>query len=274
MAIIKWADQSQNARVDEIAASPLDLIIIDRDVADGARVRSYTPVEVGQMEVKPNGDPRLVLSYMSVGEASDWRTYWDPAWDTTPPSWLGPENPNWPGSFQVRYWDAGWQSLLFGSPGAYLDRIIAAGFDGAFLDLVDVYQSSIAAKRADPAGDMIDLVSTISAYAKARDPDFKIVVNNGEELLATPAYLAAIDGINKESLYYGVPGIGIPNDPAMVAYSLSLIKFATDAGKTVLNIEYLTNETTVTDVLSRAQHDGVVTYIADRALATLDQTGT
>ncbi|GEP05499.1 MJ1477/TM1410 family putative glycoside hydrolase [Methylobacterium oxalidis] len=274
MAVSRWADQSQNANPAEIAASPFDLLIIDRDWFDGSAVRSYSASEVTQMETRPGAEPRLMLAYMSVGEASDWRLYWNSAWDTSPPSWLGPENPNWPGSFQVRYWEAGWQALLLGSPGAYLDKILAAGFGGVFLDLVDIYQSGLAAERPDPAADMVALVGRISAYAKARDPNFKIYVNNGEELLLRPAYMAAIDGINKESLFYGVPGPGIANDPAMVSYSLGLLDRASDAGKTVLNIEYVTSETQIADVLARGGSAGIVSYIAERSLATLDQTGT
>src|ERR687894_419359 len=98
--------------------------------------------------------------------------------DDDPPPWLGPENPDWPGNFQVRYWMPGWKALLFD----YLDGILAAGFDGVFLDVVDVYQSRLAdAERADPARDMVELVREMSAYAKRLDPDFRVFVNNAEE---------------------------------------------------------------------------------------------
>ena len=33
-----------------------------------------------------------------------------------------------------------WEEILFGSKDAYLDQIIAAGFDGAFLDVMDAWQ--------------------------------------------------------------------------------------------------------------------------------------
>ena len=35
----------------------------------------------------------------------------------------------------VRYW----QGLIYGTPGAYLDKILVAGFDGAYLDIIDVF---------------------------------------------------------------------------------------------------------------------------------------
>ena len=60
-------------------------------------------------------------------------------WKKKKPSWIAGTNEDW-GSHRVRYWQPQWKHILFGSPDAYLDTILAAGFDGAFLDVVDVYQ--------------------------------------------------------------------------------------------------------------------------------------
>ena len=48
-------------------------------------------------------------------------------------------NDDWEGNYKVRYWTRAWQDLLYGSADGYLDKIIAAGFDGAFLDVIDAY---------------------------------------------------------------------------------------------------------------------------------------
>jgi len=40
----------------------------------------------------------------------------------------------------VKYWDKEWQQIIYGTPGAYLDRILKAGFDGVYLDLVDAFE--------------------------------------------------------------------------------------------------------------------------------------
>ena len=42
----------------------------------------------------------------------------------------------------MRYWEDEWQRLILGSPDpaaerGYLDRVIDAGFDGAYLDIID-----------------------------------------------------------------------------------------------------------------------------------------
>ncbi|MDR3349110.1 MAG: endo alpha-1,4 polygalactosaminidase, partial [Acidaminococcales bacterium] len=126
-------------RHDYIAAlreTNFDLIIID--LFFGAEFLS--PQEVESLKTKKNGGRRLVFSYMSIGEAEDYRYYWQKSWSAQPPGWLERENPYWKGNFVVKYWEREWKDLLFGKPGAYLDLILAQGFDGAFLDIVDGWE--------------------------------------------------------------------------------------------------------------------------------------
>ncbi|WP_460452574.1 endo alpha-1,4 polygalactosaminidase [Alsobacter sp. SYSU BS001988] len=280
MAITSWAIQLQNAQPSEVKASSFDLAVVDRDWFDGAVTRSYSPTEVATMETAANGaGHRDVLAYMSIGQASTWRDYWNPAWDAAPPSWLGASDPNWPGSYSVHYWESGWQNLLFGSPGAYIDRILAAGFNGVFLDTVSIFHQYDNYAFTDGSGAtsaqrMVDLVAQISRYAKSVDPQFEVFVNGAEDLLPNPTFMAAIDGINKESLYYGVPGLGVPNASDMVAYSAGLLDTAFEAGKLVLNIEYLNAEASITDVVTRDSGAHVLPYVTpQQGLNTLDFTG-
>lgn len=41
----------------------------------------------------------------------------------------------------MKYWSRPWRRILYGSADAYLDEIIDAGFDGAFLDVMDAWQT-------------------------------------------------------------------------------------------------------------------------------------
>ncbi|ERJ95831.1 putative cysteine--tRNA ligase [Selenomonas sp. oral taxon 892 str. F0426] len=113
-----------------------DLLIVDLYYGD----RPLSKEETMRLKRKANGGQRLLLSYMSVGEAADYRTYWQPSWTDERPHWLAEPNPEWPGSYKARYWSQEWHDLLYGSPDAYLDKIMAAGFDGAFLDVMDAWQ--------------------------------------------------------------------------------------------------------------------------------------
>jgi cysteinyl-tRNA synthetase len=122
--------------LDDLRDTDHDLLIIDAFYDD----EQLTPQEVGSLRIKANGGKRLVIAYMSIGEAEDYRYYWKDEWGKDPPSWLGGENPDWKGNYKVRYWDPEWQNLIFGNDHSYLDRIMDAGFDGVYLDLIDAYE--------------------------------------------------------------------------------------------------------------------------------------
>ena len=119
-----------------LSQSNYDLLIID-PMYNGELLSA---VELRQLQHKPGGARRLVVAYMSVGEAEDYRPYWQCQWEVLPPEWLETENKDWQGNYKVKYWHPGWQQLLYGSEAAALDQIIRAGFDGVFLDVVDAYQ--------------------------------------------------------------------------------------------------------------------------------------
>lgn len=113
-----------------------DMLIIDLYAGD----HQLTRAEVQKLQYKKNGARRLVIAYMSVGEAEVYRHYWQADWNDNPPSWLDEPNEDWQDNYRVKYWRSEWKHLLYGNPNAYLDQILSSGFDGAFLDVVDVYQ--------------------------------------------------------------------------------------------------------------------------------------
>lgn len=128
---------SKTDYLDALAASRYDVLVIDL-FWDGTE--ALTAAELDLLRAKPQGGSRLLVAYMSVGEAESYRWYWDASWRPGSPSWLGPENPDWPGNYLVRYWEEGWRGILLGGEGSYLDRVLDAGFDGAYLDIVDAFE--------------------------------------------------------------------------------------------------------------------------------------
>jgi cysteinyl-tRNA synthetase, unknown class len=113
-----------------------DAFIIDAFFMD----EPLTAADVAGLKIKPDGGTRLVICYMSIGEAEDYRFYWKADWNRNTPEWLAGENPAWPGNYKVRYWEDSWQSIIYGGTGAYLDRILAAGFSGVYLDIIDAFE--------------------------------------------------------------------------------------------------------------------------------------
>ncbi len=96
--------------------------------------------EVASLKVKKNGKRRMICAYMSVGEAEDYRDYWQESWNQDLPPWVCEVNEKWAGNYKVMYWTKSWRDILFGSRDSYLDKILNAGFDGVYLDVVDAYE--------------------------------------------------------------------------------------------------------------------------------------
>ena len=122
--------------VDTVKLTNYDIIIMDLFHNE----EIYTSNQIDKLKVKQNGGTRLVICYMSIGEAEDYRFYWDPSWDTVNPIWLDSENPHWPGNYKVRYWEQSWQHIIFGNDNSYLKKILDAGFDGVYLDIIDGFE--------------------------------------------------------------------------------------------------------------------------------------
>ena len=122
--------------INAVSSTNYDVIIMDLFHNELA----YTLSEINSLKYKSNGGKRLVICYMSIGEAEDYRYYWNNDWNTNKPSWLDAENPDWKGNYKVKYWETEWQSIIYGSNSSYLKRIIDTGFDGTYLDIIDGFE--------------------------------------------------------------------------------------------------------------------------------------
>lgn len=77
-----WSYQLQNHDLRQLRASTADILVIDDQVGTDSRGRR-TPAPVRQLRTKPDGSRRIVLAYLSIGEAEDYRYYWKPEWIET-----------------------------------------------------------------------------------------------------------------------------------------------------------------------------------------------
>ncbi|MEE8593660.1 MAG: endo alpha-1,4 polygalactosaminidase, partial [Candidatus Bipolaricaulota bacterium] len=127
-----WQFETKASFLDALAGTDYDALILDLEF-DGAPLSAE---EVGMLKVKANAGTRLLLCYVSIGEAENYRGYGDPAWFATPPEWLLEENPEWPCNYPVQYWHPEWREIVFGM----MDAVLSAGFDGVYLDRIDVYE--------------------------------------------------------------------------------------------------------------------------------------
>ena len=58
------------------------------------------------------GGKRIVISYLSIGEAEDYRGYWKKEWSKKWPKWIVKENPDWKGNYIVKYWNSEWKNVI------------------------------------------------------------------------------------------------------------------------------------------------------------------
>lgn len=276
-AVKSWGYQLQDLDIARAATSPFDLLVIDY-TKDGSDETRLTSTEIERMKRKPDGSRRIVLAYVSIGEAESYRPYWDASWKKHRPDWLLRENPEWKENYAVCFWHPGWQDLMCGRPDAYLDRIQAQGFDGLYLDKCDVFEDlerhekKAAAARPDMQRDMVAFVASISRQLKARDPNFLIVMQNAESLVEYADLLAAIDGIAKEELIYGIDAPEKKNAADEIAYAKSCLDRAKANGKAVFVVEYLNARDKTAKAVEQIQSWGFVVYIApkDRDLKRLN----
>jgi cysteinyl-tRNA synthetase, unknown class len=134
-AVDNWGYWLSSFEVAGVAAAPHDLMVVDSEISDGRTFeRDYLPDEVARMRARPDGGARILLAYLSIGEAERYRPYWREDWNETAkkPAWLDKENRRWRGNFAVQFWQGEWQRLIFGTPESHLDRILAQGFDGVY----------------------------------------------------------------------------------------------------------------------------------------------
>lgn len=287
-----------------IGASQYDLAVIDYS-ANGTAAGAFTPTQIAALKASIGG--KVVLAYLSIGEAEDYRFYWELEngsaggdWRARPPAWLGPENPDFPGNFKVRFWDPEWQAIIVANPGghpvlgglpSYLDRIVAAGFDGAFLDIVDAFEffgppgDGGTGERPTAAADMAALVGAIAEHARATVPDFIVCQQNGENLLSPDldipltqeeraALLAAVDHLSLEDVFYQGDA-GENNGFAPLGQRILDADRYRQAGKLVTVIDYLDagqpgyDPAAVDGFFARAGDRGWVAYTGPRALDRL-----
>ncbi len=172
----------------------------------------------------------------------------------------------------VRFGDPEWQRIIFGTPDSYLDRILAAGFDGIFLDRVDAYQD-IADETAGAEDAMTSFVIRLADYARRTKPDFLIVMQNAEELAESKPLVTRLDAMAKEDLMYGHGNSEEANPPPMLRDTLLNLRRAKKQGLKIFALEYVTAPEKVAAVRALSRNEGFVLHLTERLLGTLSLEG-
>jgi len=217
---------------------------------------------------------KLVLAYTNIGEAEAYRGYWNHAWRVGNPAFLlGTDPDGFAQNYPVRVTDPTWRAIVFGTPTSLVDRAIAAGFDGVMLDSLLAYGFASVERNVPHAKHEISaFVQAISHYAKGRKPGFLIVPQNAATLVAEPAFLAAIDGLTQEDLWFAssVRAQGdVAADPAETRATLQQLAPVLAAGKPIFSVDYATSARDAATAYKNASAAGLREYVGVRDLDAL-----
>jgi len=271
--------KTKSSAVAQLKESGRDWIVLDATFADN------TPWEQADLETIRSGKAgRKMVAYLSMGEAEDYRPYWQSEWvsngkrTATAPVWLGIENPDWKGNYQVKYWNADWQKLMLPA----IDDAMAHGFDGVYLDVVDGFETyeqgadGYLDDRMNPETkqtyrrDMVDWVKAIAARARAKNPAALVIPQNGSQLVVHKDFVEVINAQGIEDLFTNGKKLQPASHTDEIHGHLRALALAK---KPVLLIEY--PKTDQGQALSKklAEENGLVWLVTDRQLKTLGESG-
>lgn len=156
-------------------------------------------------------DP-IILAYVDIGQAEEWRWYFGDDWQIGNPYWLVANDPNgWDGNYPVAYWNPVWHNIMY--KGYYgtssVKQTLEDGFDGIYMDWVEAFSDKnvITAARIqgkNPANEMFRLIEGIRDYARNFKSDYLIVAQNAPDLFQEDPtrYVNVIDAIAEEAVWF------------------------------------------------------------------------
>jgi cysteinyl-tRNA synthetase len=256
-----WGIQYQgfnSSSVNNIDNSAVDVAVLGRFDGSG---KEWQSLDITRLAKK-----KWMFSYIAVGQAQTIETYWQSGWKVGNPAWLLSASPTYGGTYEVAYWDADWQSKVF----SVIDRIIANGFDGAFLDQSDPYWNS-----GFPGGASLqnmqrsrDLVCNVYKYVQTKKPGFKVFVNGGGNQIDQfgSSYWNCLDATSGEHLWY--LGTGRPDTTGYPSWTIPVLQRLVAAGKKVFTFDYTTSTSEINTVLTASRSKGFVPTITDASIST------
>ncbi|XP_055346754.1 uncharacterized protein TM_1410-like [Paramacrobiotus metropolitanus] len=189
---------------------------------------------------------KIVLAYLSVGEAEVWLDYWREDWiPGVIPLFLERVNDRFRDRYKIRFWMEEWQEILLN----YMENhILRKGYSGLYLDAVDVYTHFLAeGNRPAAADDMIQLVGRIRRWGQSLNSDLLVFVNNAVELYGNADYVSMVDGLVAQDTWYRD---NIPLRNVDAEHTDTVVRFLRSArndGKPVLAVDYPTETEKICD---------------------------
>jgi len=239
--------QLQDAKYSDLKNLDVDLLIVD-------------DLNLKKSEILDlKNDSKMVLSYLSIGEAEDYRDYWQSNWRVGNPSFIDEENPDWEGNYKVKYWNVEWQNIILNR----VEEIALKEYDGVYLDIIDAYEYYAFMSSIHSAKEMVNFVKKIRDKGRQINPDFLIVPQNAPELYQYEEYRWIIDGFGKEDTWYDDNEV---QDNDEREFALKYLDRAIGDGKFVLAIDYPTQEDKICNFYKNCEEHKFSCTISNRDL--------
>ncbi len=254
----KWFYQLQNydkKSIDKIKSSVNSLWVIDLYKKYN---QQFDLFEI--LDFKRNNN--FIYSYLSIGEAEKYRWYFK---DLSKENILY-ENSKWKGNYIINYWSEEWKNIL----SQYLDKILDAGFDGVYFDVVDVFQRW--PNKKEYAEKMANLIISLSKHAKKRRMNFAINLQNGGEIInfldqeTKSKLIKSIDGLSIEAHYYDY---ATSNPSKYFKEFEDIISYYQTNKIKIYSLEYIINPKHQTDYLEFMKNKNILPLITDKPLKGL-----
>ncbi len=200
--------------IDKLGETSYDMLVVEpgHNLKDEPYDTTYL---VSKLQKKTDGRKRLLVAYVDIGQAEDYRSYWRDDWVAPTETQAGIPNfmitidpDGWSGNYPVAYWNIEWQDIWLSENGI-IRQIANYGFDGVYLDWVEAYdeprvQEAAEAQKINPQQAMLDFIAKIRAIGKQINPNFVVIVQNAPYLLdIDPVYYSSIiDAIATEDTWF------------------------------------------------------------------------
>ncbi|MBI2847407.1 MAG: endo alpha-1,4 polygalactosaminidase [Chloroflexi bacterium] len=276
--------QNEGDNLQKLADSRYDLLVIEqtRSVKSEESYDSKADVTILKGSTNSSGEKKLVVCYIDVGEAESYRWYWQKGWRVGSPEWIvAPDPDGWDENYPVKFWRQEWKNIVK----EYVNRIIEDGYDGIYLDWLEVYSFEPVIRAAKAEGldarmELIRFVRELAEYARDKKPGFLLIAQNASELGGFSEYVEVFDAIAQEAIWY--EGGGDPDtaeqpgdvliDPEDSAEYLANLKAWQRQGKPVFNVEYAQQPAHAQRAYRLGKEQGFKAYVTLRPLDALTST--
>jgi cysteinyl-tRNA synthetase len=308
-----WAYQIQGVNesgsINRLVNSRYDMLVLEPTRTDwSSEDRNFDTREMVQLLKNSKAHDgihrKLVIAYIDIGEAEDWRWYWSwsqewPLDEPRPADWPGyiiTRDPDgWEGNYPVAYWEDSWKDIVihgkyqnsdpYGNYTSIIDEVIKDGFDGIYLDWVEAFENEDIIKAAkaqgrNPASEMIRFIQEMRGYGKKRNQNFVIIQQNAVSLCdGRPELFSVIDAIAQEAIWYDGDatdrwndrdGHDIENDTDLIRYYIHYLDQYKSADIPVFNCEYAREY--AEDAYAKSYEKGYIPYSTRRSLRRLTTT--